>query len=79
MRYEPNFDIQSASFDIQSVSFDIQRVSFDIQSVSFDIQSVSFDRFPEHGSCHSIFPADAGFLCDQAALIGENMTSFISL
>jgi hypothetical protein len=41
--------------------------------LNFDIQSVSFDRFSEHGSCHIIFPADAGFLCDQAALLGENI------
>jgi len=41
--------------------------------LNLDIQSVSFDRCPLHGSCHSIFPADAGFLCDQAALFGENI------
>ena len=41
--------------------------------LNFDIQGVSFDRCPLHVSCHSIFPADAGFQYDQAALIGENI------
>ena len=41
--------------------------------LNFDIQDVSFDLCPLHGSCQSIFPADVGFLCDQAALIGENI------